>query len=371
MTVVLGLHASDTHLRSRLGDEEFAFEQIVDAAISHDVAYVALAGDLLDKQSNRAHVVTFFCEQIERLREHDIPVMYTQGQHDLDDPPWFSAHKNTVHMHRRTRECRGIKFYGIDWQPFGKLQQELADIPDSTDFLLMHQVWANWMGEVAAPQGSFEQIPGHISFLHTGDLHQWKLEERKNNAGGNMTVLSTGATTQQKIDEPTQHYYALFRADGSFERKRLRSRVMLDSSLLTQAAELDKFIADLPGLLTDAAREASVLKLPPALQRPYLRVSFNSNLHDTVRRVERIVKDRAIVTFKQLIPEEKRQAYARAKRTDGKAVTPLSVLDEEVNKKDLPRTYELVARLLQAPDPEIAFAQWRSEFLGEDTKKGE
>ena len=55
----IGLHASDTHLRDRRGDEQYAFKQLVDAALKHKVRYVCLAGDLLDKQSNRAAVIKF------------------------------------------------------------------------------------------------------------------------------------------------------------------------------------------------------------------------------------------------------------------------------------------------------------------------
>lgn len=362
----LGLHASDTHLRARAGDEEFACVQIVDAAIAAKVKYVMLAGDLLDKQSNRARVVTFLFKQLDRLEEAGIEVWYTQGQHDFDDPPWFSGHRWARHLHKKAPEYDGVKFYGLDWQPFGKLQEELAEIPDDVTFLICHQVWANWMGDIAAPQGSFEQIPGHVKYVQSGDLHQWKLEQRKNADGKKMTVLSTGATTQQKIDEPTEHHYALFWPDGRLEKKTLKSRVMLDSSLMTQAADLDLFMAELEPTLAVAAGKAEALELPPGMHRPYLRVNFSRKLGDVVRRVEKAVKDRAVLYFRESIPEEKQAAYKAAKAAKGDAVTPLSVLHEEVDKEEAPAVFELVSRLLTATDKDMEFAKWRSETLGED-----
>lgn len=362
----LGLHASDTHLRARAGDEEHAFVQIVDAAIASKVKYVMLAGDLLDKQSNRARVITFLYQQLDRLEEAGIEVFYTQGQHDFDDPPWFSGHRWARHLHKQVRTFDGVGFYGLDWQPFGKLQEELAEVTDDAQFLVCHQVWSNWMGDIAAPQGSFEQIPDHVTHVHSGDLHQWKLEQRKNSGGKKMTVLSTGATTQQKIDEPTSHHYALFWPDGRLEKKTLNSRVMIDSTLMTQPADVDQFMAELEGELASAYQKAAAMELPEALHRPYLRVNFGSKLSDVVRRVEKAVKDRATLYFRQSVPEEKQAAYKAAKAAKGDAVTPLSVLHEEVDKEEQPAVFELVSRMLTAADKDMEFAKWRSEALGED-----
>lgn len=366
----IGLHASDTHLRARNGDEEHAFTQLVDRAIELKVKYLMLAGDLLDKQSNRARVIAFLYKQLDRCEEAGIEVLYTQGQHDFDDPPWFSGHRWPQHLHRKVRTFDGVGFYGLDWQPFGKLQEELAEIPDDVSWLICHQVWANWMGDIAAPQGSFEQIPDFIQYVQTGDLHQWKLEQRKNSGGKKMTVLGTGATTQQKIDEPSTHHYALWWPDGRIEKKTLNSRVMFDSSLMTQDKDLEVFMAELEPTLESAYQKAAAMDLPDALHKPYFRVNFNAKLPDVVRRVEKAVNGRAVLYFKQVIPEEKQVAYKAAKAAKGDAVTPLSVLHEEVDKEERPAVYELVSRLLEAPDKDMEFAKWRSEALGEDAAAG-
>jgi len=363
----VGLHASDTHLRARAGDEEHAFTQLVDAALAHKVSYVCLAGDLLDKQSNRSRVISFLAGQLGRLHDAGIAVLYTQGQHDQDEPPWFTAFPWTEHLHRASRWADGVRLYGLDWQPYGKLQEELAEIPADTQVLVCHQVWGDWMGEVAGPQGSFAQIPGHVKFVHTGDLHQWKLEKRENADGAKMTVLSTGATTQQKVDEPAEHHYALVHRDLRVEKKTLNSRVMLTSGHLLRPDDVDAFIARLEPELAAAYQLAAARELPEALLRPYLRVVHASRLTDVVRRVEKAVGDRARLSFKQLVPEDRREAYraAQARFDAGQAVTPLSVLHEEVDKAEKPGVYELVSRVLGAQDQEAEFARWRAEYMGE------
>ena len=71
----IGLHTSDTHLRARNGDEEHAFVQLVDRAIALQVKYLMLAGDLLDKQSNRARVIAFLFKQLDRCEEAGVEVL--------------------------------------------------------------------------------------------------------------------------------------------------------------------------------------------------------------------------------------------------------------------------------------------------------
>jgi hypothetical protein len=365
----LALLCSDTHVRPRREDEKHAFRQIIDRAVKEKIPIIA-AGDLIDKQTNRAETITFLYKQLDRLGEAGQRFYFTQGQHDYDFPAWLSAHPIAFHLHKEVIDFDEFVVYGLDWQPYGKLQEELAEIPDTVNFLVCHQVWSNWMGDIAAPQGSFEQIPGHITIVHTGDLHQWKLERQKNADGKKMLVVSCGATAQQKIDEPDTHNYALLYPDGKVERQRLNSRVMVDCSIINRLEDVEAFMADLEPLLETAAQRAAAMELPDEMAKPYMRVTYSSKLPDTVRRVEKVVADRALLVFKQLLPPEKLDAYQKAKKVEkGEAVTPLSVLSEEVSKDDKPGVYELVERLLTASDKELEFARWRSEFLGETSGK--
>ncbi len=366
-----GLHASDTHLRPRRGDEQYAFRQLVDAAIAEGVEYVCLAGDCFDKQSNRSEVVTFAFKEIDRLEQAGIGFLYTQGQHDADDPPWFSGHRWAMHLHKKKFDNNaGTRMLqGLDWQPFGDLQEALAEIDPIVNFLVCHQVWSDWMGDVASPQGDFAQIPGHVTHVHTGDLHQWKLEKHKNADGEKMSVLSTGATTQQKIDEPSRHYYALLYPDNRIVKKALKSRVFVDCSLMATDKDVEVFMSELEPTLAECNQKWAAGDMPPELQKPLIRVTYASRLGDVVRRVEKAVGDRANLVFKEIPPEEKTTVFYKA--AEGVAVTPLSVLPDAVDKKESPQLYGLCERLLAAADPELAFAAWRAEYLGDAPKKDE
>jgi len=365
----LFLACSDTHLRDRRGDEQFAFKQIIDRAVKLEVDVIG-AGDLLDKQSNRADVITFLYRQLDRLAKKGKKFYYTQGQHDFDDPPWFSGHEAAEHLHRQTLEFGEVTVYGLDWQPTGKLQEEFAEIPEGVDMLIAHQVWGDWMGDIAAPQGTFAQVPGHIKYLVTGDLHQWKLEKKKNADGEKMIVCSNGATTQQKRDEPDEHFYSLFYPDLRFEQCKLKSRVVIDAGLMAKSEDLDKFITEFEAELAAAEQRAAGGDYPPEIVKPYLNIEAKSVVTDALRRIEKAVGDRAILRFKSRVPEEKTAAYQKAAKVGkGEAVTPLSLLKDEVDKSESPNTYELCERLLLASDKEMEFALWRSEWMGEVEKK--
>lgn len=361
---------ADSHARDRRGDEQFALAQIGKAAKKHKVKRVILAGDGIDKQSNRSRAVTSMFRFIDRLEEAAIEFWFLQGQHDWDEPPWPSAHRWAKHLHKRVVEMGELTAYGLDFQPYGKLQEEMAVINDAklpVNFLIAHQTWGDWMGDIAVPQGEFVQVPGPITHLFTGDLHQKKLEKHKNADGDKMFVCSPGATCAQKIDEPHEHYYVLLGDDGIFRFEKLKSRVFIDWDVMVYLEDQERFMAEIEATLETALQKAVAEDYPEELQKPYLRVTYSHKLPDTVRRVEKAVSGRAILYFKEMPPEEKQASKTKQlKGSKEKAVTPLSVLDQEVDKKEEPEVYELTARLLQSTNYEDEFARWRSEFLGDE-----
>lgn len=362
------MFCSDTHLRRDSFDTFFAFTQLIDTAIQHKIPVFG-AGDLLDKQSNRAETVVFLAKELRRLAEHDLLFYYTQGQHEFDVVPWLEIADNAVYCHKKSVRL-GDKYtlYGLDWQPHGKLQEELAAIPSQSSILLCHQVWSDWMGTVASPQGEMAQIPGHIKYVFTGDLHQWRLEKTKNADGISMTAVSCGATTKQKITEPDTHHYALFYPDGRVEKQTLRSRVSLKTHTILTPEDLDSFVAGIGARLAAASQRAAAMELPDNMTQPYLRVVFNPTVLNVVKRVEACVGDQALIYFKQIVPDDQ---DGKSKKTDqtkaGLAVTPLSLLDQEIDKEETPETYDLAEVLLTAAasgtDVEVAFAKWRAAYL--------
>ena len=88
------LHAADVHLdspcssrservRDRLRDaSRLAFKRLVDLALSERVDVVLIAGDLFDDERLSFQTERFLLEQLHRLDELGIPVVYATGNHD-------------------------------------------------------------------------------------------------------------------------------------------------------------------------------------------------------------------------------------------------------------------------------------------------
>ncbi|MCA9114422.1 MAG: DNA repair exonuclease [Planctomycetaceae bacterium] len=94
------LHAADVHLDSPLrGLERYegapkeaireatrhAFEKLVALAISRQVDFVVLAGDLYDGDRDDFNIILFFNRQMLKLRDAGIPVFMISGNHDADN----------------------------------------------------------------------------------------------------------------------------------------------------------------------------------------------------------------------------------------------------------------------------------------------
>ncbi|MGQ9503187.1 MAG: metallophosphoesterase family protein [Anaerolineae bacterium] len=83
------LHLSDVHLgyqqynlRERFNDFGRAFEYTIQQAIEEQVDFVLLAGDLFHKRSIDPPTLLQAVTMLGRLKEHDIPVLAVEGNHD-------------------------------------------------------------------------------------------------------------------------------------------------------------------------------------------------------------------------------------------------------------------------------------------------
>lgn len=355
---------ADAHLRSRRGDEQFALSQIVDIALENDVRQILGLGDLIDRQTNRSGPVIKFYGEIARfLRDSDSGACFRfiQGQHDLDEPPWLS--EVGEHVHGQSVEVGPFTAYALDFQPAERLKEALADIPEECECLLAHQVWGDWMGDITTPQADFADVPGHIRTVFTGDLHQARSDTYKNADGKDLRVWSPGATCAQKIDEPHKHYCLLVSSDGKVKRVRLKSRVFIDWDVMNTTEDLDRFAAQIDEVLADAAIKAE--GYPPEMQKPLLRYTFSHKLTDAVRRVTRVVGERAYLYEKEMPPEEKAAAPAMKGPLGDAAVTPLSVLAGDDIEENDEEVKGLTRRLLEAgPAYKEEFARWWSETTG-------
>jgi DNA repair protein SbcD/Mre11 len=83
------MHVADTHLgyeqyglRERFNDFSRSFWKITDDAIDRKVDFMVIAGDLFNKRAIDAQTLIHAIEGLKKLKEHRIPVITIEGNHD-------------------------------------------------------------------------------------------------------------------------------------------------------------------------------------------------------------------------------------------------------------------------------------------------
>lgn len=360
------LFFADAHLqesawstRAVVGDAAFSLEQIIAYAVANRAKAVIGAGDLIDKQRNRAYPIKEFFRQLDRLRAANIPFFYIQGQHDRDNPTWLSAHSHAQHLHGKLVKEDGISIYGMDWQPADKIHDEMAKIPAGTDVFVAHQVWGEFMGGVTTPEADFSDVPV-VSTVFTGDLHVNRRFATTGKDGQSLVVYSPGSTCRQSIDEQTDKYFMTLE-DGVWTSVPLQVRPTLDDVEIADDDELNKYIYSLP--LRIAAMAEAVETLPPHMRRPYLRIKYGAELNDAARRLETVCADKVHLFLKE-IPRQKEKLVTASVSNGVAVLTPVSLLTMAVDKNEEPQLFSAVSRFLVATNIDAELEAFRQEWLG-------
>lgn len=359
---------ADAHLQKRAwahrpieGDAYHAFEQIVSYAIERELPLIG-AGDLIDKRVNDAGPIVFLRDQLDRLEDHS-PLYFIQGQHEMDDPPWFSVSSSAKHLHRKLREIRGLAVYGLDFQPVDRLRPELDEIPKEADVLIAHQVWSDWMGDIANPQGSFADVPV-VRTTITGDLHEWKIANVGGKDGQDLRVYSLGSTCMQDISEPVAKSFAVLKSNGRLERVALTTRPSIQVSHLIVESDVTSLLEELPKLLEKADDESQ--GLPENLRMPLMRVTYAHHLSDVPRRIANVVAGRAHLFWRELAPEKPKVVPKVKEFSRGDALTLESVLPEHVDPEKDSALFALAQRSLAASEVEADLRRWFTEVTADE-----
>lgn len=124
------LHAADIHLDSPLrGLETYAdapvdqirtaarraFDNLVDLAITQEVDFVLLAGDLYDGDWRDYNTGLYFINRMGRLREKDIQVFFVSGNHDAASQITKALHlpANVHHFAHHQPETKVLETLGV------------------------------------------------------------------------------------------------------------------------------------------------------------------------------------------------------------------------------------------------------------------
>lgn len=345
--------ASDLHLQDRAwaqrpieGDSYFAFQQIVDLTLKHNLEALILAGDTFDRRENRPRPIIEFSKQAERIHKRKKRILYVEGQHEMDDSPWLSGYSCCEHLHRNHVRISGVDIVGLNYLAGDALRSALEEPwpPKDTDVLVTHQLWSEFMGKYA--DVSLEEVP-NARLVITGDFHETH-SRIINREGSPFRVLSPGSTCQQDISEDPQKYAFILYDDLSLKSVKLRGRRLHRATITTQE-EAESVIYNLAGILDQLWEQSVELRLPDAVAQPLLSLAVSANLPNVEQRVRDLMSNRsrpsAHLFWKVLpVPRPHSAATAKAKRFERGGLR--AMLGLQVKKSEQPELYRFCEQAL-------------------------
>jgi len=355
---------ADTHLAdgawaSRpaiFGDSYYSLEQIIDYCLAHSLPLV-IGGDVLDVKRNHAAPVRVLCAEMAKMQAANLPVYYTQGQHELDrNTTWMSVHTWPTHVNQQEFVINGVNLWGIDWLPRGDIQDAFQSVPRSTDILVCHQVWKDLMKNIGRPECCLSDVH-NVQHVLTGDFHVTTIERGINAQGEQVSLYSPGSTCMQDISEAQDKYFYVVVGDGrqfSVEPVPLRTRRFKAYSLTDQNS-LDNFCTG--GFEADVAQLVVSPPLPDAINKPLVRVKFDKKLPDAHLRITAAVGDLAHLFCEAMVDK------SRGEQETNRAVAQndlITVIDELLDKN--PAALKLATALLNSENATTALAQQFAEF---------
>ena len=257
-----------------------------------------------------------------------------------------------THVHKQTFTIEGKQFYGLDWTPPDRIEEELAAIPEGTYFLVCHQVWREFMGDtVCQPECNLSMVSSAREVL-TGDFHETTSADN----GAGIVMHSPGAISMRSMGESPSKYFFYF-SDGieglrPMEAIQLQTREMAEVTIDTERA-LEAFIQREPA--------AKVAGLPKELEKPLLRVNYCDDILEVYERIVTAVGDTAhLFLYPQRIREDIGEVDEELReRIRGQGLVGcLSQVEDE--DSDIYRT---TLRLLQSIDPEAEIPMMFSEYM--------
>lgn len=360
--------AADLHLCDRLwvgrpgifGDAYFSFEQIIEYCVAESLPLI-LGGDILDKERNFAKPIQVLCQQLDIMRAANLPVYYTQGQHERNyDATWLGIHPWPQHVHKQQFSIAGCKLYALDWCPRNEIKQELVAVPPDTEILICHQVWKDLMGNIGRPECALADVH-HVTNILTGDFHVTTTVAAPNAAGKQARLLSPGSTCLRSVNEPPKkNFYVVHDAPGddfgayTFAVRELRTRP-IKIYTVSDVAALDALCAG------ELLRDVSAMRgdLPEHIAKPIVRIKYNTAVPDAYLRLSTVLGDAAHLFCDPIV--EKKQTTTKTVNTVSDLVEALV----EILGEDSPQT-KIAQVLLQAEDPASEIERQFKLFLAED-----
>lgn len=370
---------ADSHLRERTWadhprlqyDSYVALMQVFAHAVKYEIPVIG-AGDLIDKARNPSGPIAALMAMTRLLEGSGLPFYFIQGQHEMSDTPWLATSSWPIHIHGKTIKLGPFNIYGLDFQPADRIRQAFDDIPEGTDILVAHQVWSEFMGSIAAPQGSFRDVP-HVSMVVTGDYHgDYVNKTYRGKNGQKMRVVNPGATCMQAIDEPPEKYFVTLYDDGSVTCHLVHSRPFIELGHIQTQDELEEVLETIQARISEAADACQLKDIHEdwsGLHVPIVRLAYSPRLALAGRRFKELVGDEAHLFLREIPPDKPEvQERRRRRQEEGEAhaSTLLTELPGYLDEKDQRHLLSDCQRLITADDVTTELARMQEEALSDD-----
>lgn len=158
-----------------------AFRRICDVAIEYNVDFIAISGDLYDREAKSVSALRFFVEECSRLNTAGIPVFVIAGNHDplREQPDLFEMPPNVKVFGGNEPEIYPV--LGKNGQTIARvIGQSYVGKSDSRKMHLDYQVPDDGIWNIGLlhtqlePQNS-NYVPCSLSELNDKNIHYWAL----------------------------------------------------------------------------------------------------------------------------------------------------------------------------------------------------
>lgn len=345
------------------GDSMWSFAYICRTAIGLQIPVFG-AGDLIDVRKPPSAVIDFVRDEMDCLQANDCRFYYTQGQHELADPPWLSAsHSWPTHIHQQTHFFDNFAVHGLDWTPPDRVKEEFAALPKvkakDKAILMCHQVWEEFMGDVVACEASFTHVP-YFRRVFTGDYHNCSRGWVFNASGKKLWYYSPGSTNMRAINENSVKYVYLLDSKGKLHNVRIPTRPVI-AETIRDTDELETFRGQFSERLEDVKRWAERWHLPECVSKPLVYITFHEDVPDCWSQITDLVGTRGHLFSKQLVRDNE-VVIEESDENDKALDRGLTSCLHLVIEKDDPR-YGMLLRMLadDVTDPKLVLQAIRKE----------
>lgn len=241
MSVIRFFHIADVHLDSpfkgvyglseqalqQLRDSTFtAFERIINYAVERTPDFILLTGDLYDGENRSLKAQRCFQDGMERLFEHNIPVILSYGNHDHLNGQWtrFALPSNVHVLPEKTSRVelmiRGqrVYIYGFSYPERHVREPMITTYPVAEDQSIIHigMLHGSVAGEsthaVYAPFSKSELLEKGYDYWALGHIHKRQLLHE------NPPIVYPGNTqSRHRNERGVKGFYEVQLAKGNAE----------------------------------------------------------------------------------------------------------------------------------------------------------